>query len=268
MVQNQKTKRYKKQKINGGGTVTVLVVTYKKPKILKKCLTSLVKNAGIPFNLWLWDNSRKNIGLNAYAEMAEDLETEYVVTVDEDVIHFPKDWLKDQLDAFTDIFKTNFNGKAYEWPYWGWLGLNVVRDKKTNGALWPEFFKQTKLVQGKRWKFRVGHRIPQTCAMMQRDTLKALGGFPYDRLNTFYSFDGEVSHAVDKLRMAQGILEEVKIYHASGPYYNREHEEIWKEKHNGQTIKEAEALYRKRDKSLNFGDNALLEFPKDDSWSN
>ena len=268
MVQDNKRKRYKKQTFDGGGSTTVLIATYKKPEVLKKCVKSLVNNAGIGFNLWIWDNSKKNVGLNAYAEMAEDVETEHVVLVDEDIIRFPKDWLKDQLNAFYDIFKTTADGKVYEWSYWGALGLNVVQDKHTNGALWPDFFKKSKLAQGRRWKFRVGRRIPQTCLMIHRDTIKKLGGLPFDRLNKFYSFDGMLAQAIDQLRMAQGIVQEIKIYHASGPYYNREYENVWQEKQNGQTIKEAEELYQRQDKSLNFGDNASVEWPKDDSWSN
>lgn len=229
-----------------------MISTYKKSEVLKECLKYLIKNAGIPFNLWVWDNGKgKNIGLNAYAEMAENVKTDYIVTVDEDVIWFPKNWLKNQLDAFYDIFDTNVKGKKYEWNYWGWLGLNVIQDRYTNGALWPDFFKQTKVVQGKRWRFRVGRRIPQTCAMIHRKTLEGLGGFPYDRLNKFYSFDGELSWRIDKLKMAQGILEDIKIYHASGPYYNRKYEKIWIEK-TGETIKESERKYMKADKSLRF----------------
>ena len=63
---------------------------------------SSLKNAGIPFELIIWDNNKKNIGLNAYDKMANLTDKEYLVTLDNDVTWFKRGWLKNLFEAFHD----------------------------------------------------------------------------------------------------------------------------------------------------------------------
>lgn len=219
-------------------------------------MESLVKNAGVPFSLWIWDNGvGRNIGLNAYADMAEKTKTDHIVTVDEDVVEFPKNWLKDLLSAFYDVppikkFKT---GEIWQPPYWGWLGLMPIQDKYTNGALWPEYMERTRVIKSNktRFEYRIGMRIPQTCAMIHKETLKKIGGFAKSVLETFYGMDGETCEKIDRLDMPLGLVDNVKIYHACGPYYNKQYEEVWRESRE-QTIKEAIEQYKCLDQNLKY----------------
>lgn len=236
--------------------ISLLTATYKRPDMLRQCLKKGGLNAGMEFEWLIYDNAKqKNIGLNAYAELAKKAKGEYLVTIDEDVIKFPKNWLLKLFTAYTKIVPPGHKT-------WGWLGCDTFKDEKTNGALWPDWINDTRLLTGNnkdgQHSFYIDKQIPQTCAIVSREIYDKVGGFPTDE-NKVFPIDARFGRKIDKIGAAQGIYLNVKVYHASGPYFYKKYPKLWQEK-QGQTIKQSSKVYFKRDPSLtvyeNFSSNA------------
>lgn len=208
--------------------------------MLDKCLANGIKKAGMLANWTVYDNAKaKNIGLNAYAYLTARTTGDYIVTVDEDVIDFSENWLLNLWQAYQLKLPNR---------EWGWLGADTIKNEKTNGALWPDWIEETRILTLGQHEFYIDKQIPQTCAIVSREIYNKVGGFPISKEKVF-NIDAKFGRQIDKAGYAQGIYRNVQVYHACGPYFYRNYPELWQEK-QGESLKKSEKKYYKRDNSL------------------
>lgn len=257
---------------------SILVATYKRLALFKKCFESATKNPGIEdYEFFIWDNGSgddmyeyltsirdprvrvqlsDNVGSVAYRHMVEKTKGEHIVILDDDVIEFPDNWLKDMITALWDA--------PFPYRVWGMLTANVVQDEKTNGALWPdtlESFKKSgkhyEVVSQKGRKFYTGWTYGGWCAITHRDVYNMTLGFAKEAKSKkteqkfpFFAIDGHYGQQVQALGLPTGIVQNIKVYHAAGPWWNKNYPELWKEKQQGETVQESARKYLERDPTL------------------
>jgi len=252
---------------------SILVATYKRLDMFKQCYESLVKNPGIDdYELFIWDNGsgkkfhnylrkiekenpnvkvhygKENLGCKVYSLMAEQTNGEHIVFMDDDVIEFPDNWLADLIEAYWDA--------PFPHRVWGMLTTNVVQDDKTNGALWTDKIKefnssdlQPTATSPNNRNFIMGTTYGGWCAITHRFIYKLAGGFTQGGTDKFFAIDGSYGKAMWKLNLSTAIYKDLKVYHASGPWWNQDYPELWEEKAQ-KTLAESAKEYLDREPSL------------------
>jgi GT2 family glycosyltransferase/tetratricopeptide (TPR) repeat protein/glycosyltransferase involved in cell wall biosynthesis len=207
---------------------SIIIMTWNRSKMLDLCLASLfasisdrdtcqiiVGNNGSSDNTeevlsrYRIDRYVKKIeksGLEFYRELFALAEGEYIIELDDDVLDLPKNF--DQL--FGEYFRS--------FPDYGFLGLDVVQNRFTNGAK-PEPSRYREDV-------RTGMTIQEgevigCCACIKNETFDRIGGFNDVILSMAKVEDGVLTERVRKLGLRTGIIKDVKCFHANGPYYSK-----------------------------------------------
>ncbi len=158
-----------------------------------------------------------NIGTNAKSQAAELTTGDFIVGIDDDVIEFPEHWAERMIKGYKTI-----SGMGY-------LSSDVVVDETTNGAKHPdecynreEFGDDVVLLVGPTGGW---------CFMLSREVYKKVGKiitFP-DRI--FFAEDGDYVNRIRNMGYRYGILEGVKVYHATGEFHNKEYSRVFNEKY-------------------------------------
>ena len=153
--------------------------------------------------------SQKNLRLNAYKPLFGLARGKFIVDLDDDIIEFPNGFDKTIVEYF-DAF-----------PDYGFIGLNVVCNEKTNGHKpGSECYKLD--VRGER-VIEEGP-VGGWCAAFRRSHFRLFRLF-FNMLNLSIARveDGVLSGFLHVLlRKRQGIIRDAVCLHATGPYYARE----------------------------------------------
>lgn len=216
-----------------GELVSIVLLTYNKIKALKLCLSSLLPSLNeVNKEVIIWNNnsddgtreyldelkniypyisvyhSHANIGNNAKSKLVELAKGDFIIGVDDDVISFPESWVQKMISAYKSV------------PFMGYLAADVVQDDKTNGAKFPEnYYSEVEYYDGK--IVIQNGPVGGWCFMVSRDVYNETGKFLTLMDRKFIFEDGDYQLRVSYSGFKSGILKGVKVYHATGDYYNQ-----------------------------------------------
>lgn len=214
--------------------VTIVMLTWNRARLLPRCLEALYANLapGLKREILIWDNastdntreilapyaaredttvifSRKNLRLAAYKKLFDRARAPVIIEVDDDILEFPPDFdhtLFEYLAAYPD---------------YGFLGLDVIQNEKTNGAK-PLDFPYRDDVRGNR--IVEEGCVGGWCSAFRRRDWRLIRPFTW-----FYSFkfnkpeDWVITGLFRRvLHRREGIIKGIKCLHACGPIYARE----------------------------------------------
>lgn len=206
------------------GKVSVAIVTHGVLPFFRRCLENAIAYAGIDdVEFLVFDNnagketkaylasitdhrirvitSDVNIGLNGYHALFKHARGDLLVCMDHDVIAFPPDWLRTLCEDYVRVPDVRF------------LAADVVVDEHTDGARWPLWTYQRVEKDGMRMLFGA---VGGWCAVTDRETYDAVGGFPFFPKEVYYLHD---KYYIRKLLLKGykiGIDQNVRVYHARG----------------------------------------------------
>lgn len=148
----------------------------------------------------------RNIGLELYKELFRRAQGEYIIILDDDVLDLPYAFDKSFLEYFT-LF-----------PEYGFLGLDVFKNKFTNGAKPAE----TSFIEEE----RDGKIIQQGdaggwCACVPRTVFVNLKRFYNEQLSMANTEDSILNIHIRGAGYKTGILKNIRCFHASGPVYSK-----------------------------------------------
>ena len=243
--------------------VSIVIVTYNKIKALKLCLTSLLPALNnINKEIIIWDNNsddgtdeylkevesrysfvkvirnKENIGNNAKSKLVEISKGKYIIGVDDDVIKFPELLIENMVSAYKSV------------PFMGYLAADVVQDDKTNGAKYPEETYLNKEYCGGKITIQSGP-VGGWCFMISREVYEEIGKLLTIKDRKFIFEDGDYQLRVLQSGLQSGILKGIKIYHATGDYYNETLGNPLKTKYTD-ALKPLPISYRMKRKAASF----------------
>ncbi|MBJ7223401.1 MULTISPECIES: glycosyltransferase family 2 protein [unclassified Brenneria] len=221
--------------------ISFVILTWNRSKMLKLCLSRLhavIKNKD-ECEIIILDNassdntkdvinefknektdikittifSRKNTGLNGYKKLFSKAKAKYIVEVDDDVLDFP-----DSLDHIFDTYMSNF-------PEYGYLALDVIQNEHTDGAkpgaeCYTEVERNGMVIEN--------GPTGGWCSCFRKEDFKKTS-ILFDLFHKFDFKNGEDGYLCRTLRKRGkkfGIIKGVKCFHASGPYYSREFQQL------------------------------------------
>jgi GT2 family glycosyltransferase/Tfp pilus assembly protein PilF/glycosyltransferase involved in cell wall biosynthesis len=207
---------------------SIIIMTWNRAAMLDQCLTTLFASLTdrdncqiIVGNNGSTDNTEEVIssyridryvkktektGQEFYQELFDLAEGEYIIELDDDVVDLPKN--------FNQLFGEYFRS----FPDYGFLGLDVVQNRFTNGAK-PE---PSQYVEDVRSGMTVQEGgVIGCCACIKKETFDRIGGFNDVILSTANVEDGVITERVRNLGLRTGIIKDVKCFHANGPYYSK-----------------------------------------------
>ena len=152
----------------------------------------------------------ENYGIKAYKRLFRESKGQHIVTVDDDVLEFPAN-----IDLIFGEYMETFRD-------YGYLALDVVQDKYTDGARAdPERYTDD-IRDGK-----TVHQGPTGgwCSCFRRRDFAKIKYFFYALpLSMRLGEDGALSFLFKRiLRLKCGIIKNVKCFHACGPYYAKKY---------------------------------------------
>jgi GT2 family glycosyltransferase len=222
---------------------SLVITTRNRKEFLSWAVAAVIANTQEPFEIIIMDNAsedgthelckilenkysgvvhyvrlKRNLGTNAYALGFLRAKYKYLVDMDDDILALSKGWDVATIKAFEVI------------PRLGFLAMNVVQDKYTNGAK-PDgskysesIFRETTLEIGPAGGW---------FAVTARAIYNEVGGFIFRPYKPFHLEDGLFVAAISRKGYVSRILKEKFVYHASGPYWNSAYgyNKNWKEKY-------------------------------------
>ncbi len=212
--------------------VSIMLITWNRLRMMREGLESLLeKTKGVKYEVIAWDNGStdgtaeyldaiaakhpqvrvihhpENVGLNGVALSVKAARGYYLIKMDDDIMRYPDDWLPKLLNAFKKV------------PEIGYMACNVVQDELTTGEKDPpEAYTVVDhdgiiLEHGPTWGW---------CTMTSLDVLSKVGNFPRRRGRKWFGEDLEYVRRCLRAGYTPAILQEVVVYHASGPAKNEE----------------------------------------------
>ena len=236
--------RQKRKDDGGFGECFSLVVATRKRKAFLSCaVTAVISNTQVPFELIIMDNAsddgtsemcqmlqakhpgvvrhvrlERNYGISAYALGFLQAKYKYLIAMDDDILALSKGWDRATIDAF------------HRFPRLGFLAMNVVQDKYTNGAKKDisEYSESTvsdttiEIGPAGGW-----------FAVTSRPIYNEVGGFVFRPYKPFHLHDGKYIRKLSKKDYFAGILKKKFVYHANGPYWAAAYgyNKMWEEKY-------------------------------------
>jgi glycosyltransferase involved in cell wall biosynthesis len=208
---------------------SVVLATMNRRVFLAHAVDAVMANTAVPFELIVMDNAsddgtsemcqmlqarhpglvrhirlRRNIGTNAYALGFLQARHKYLVCMDDDVLALSSGWDEATIDAF------------HKFPRLGFLAMNVVQDKYTNGAK-PDSSEYSE------------SRVSDTTievgptgawfAATTRAIYNEVGGFIFRPYKPYQLHDGKYVRKLSRKGYFAGILKKSVVYHATGPYW-------------------------------------------------
>jgi GT2 family glycosyltransferase len=243
--------------------ISIVIVTSNRFELLKKCTEAVIRTtAKSDKEIIIWDNSSAdetalylkeledkhdflkavfnpvNIGVNAKAKAVELAKGNYIIGIDDDVIELPEEWAEKMKNAFRKVNNL------------GYLALDVVQDKHTNGAKHPpESYEERDYGDGITLQFGP---VGGWCFMIPREVYKRVGKLRTSSKTIFFSEDGDYIIRAEMKGYISAILKDVKCYHATGEYYNSKYRTTYdlKMKHWYSSDKDMHKIIRKIKYSL------------------
>lgn len=223
--------------------VSIVVVTHNREGLFRKCIGSLLQTlTNVSYELIVIDNASsdgtgkfleelqrrneklivinpgQNIGINAKALGFENAKGEFIIGIDDDVIFFPHGWVEMMVNAYKRI------------PGMGYLATNVIQDEHTNGAKPSEDLYHYDYFDDGKIKLEVGP-TGGWCFMISREVYEKIGKLRTFEGRIFYPEDGDYINRIRDNGLRYGLLSDVKVYHASGEYYNKEYKNVYEGKY-------------------------------------
>jgi glycosyltransferase involved in cell wall biosynthesis len=222
---------------------SVVLATRNRRQFLSCAVAAVVSNTQVPFELIIMDNAssdgtydmcqalqaqypgvvrhvrlKRNLGTNAYALGFLQAKYKYLVDMDDDVLALSKGWDRAAIDAFR------------RFPRLGFLAMNVVQDKYTNGGK-HEISKYSEVAVSDT-TLEIGP-TGGWFAVTTRGIYNEVGGFIFRPYKPFPPEDGKYVRKLSKKNYFAGILKKKFVYHASGPIWNGAYgyNKIWDEKY-------------------------------------
>jgi glycosyltransferase involved in cell wall biosynthesis len=208
---------------------SVVLATLNRREFLSCAVTAVISNTQLPFELIVMDNAsddgtsemcqmlaarhpgvvrhirlKRNIGTNAYALGFLQAKYKYLVCMDDDVLALSKGWDRATIDAFN------------RFPRLGFLAMNVVQDKYTNGAK-HDIAKYSELAASDT-TIELGP-TGAWFAATTRPIYNEVGGFIFRPYKPYQLHDGKYVRKLSKKKYFAGILKKAIVYHATGPYW-------------------------------------------------
>jgi glycosyltransferase involved in cell wall biosynthesis len=208
---------------------SLVVATLNRKEFLSCAVTAVVANTQAPFELIIMDNAsddgtsamcqmlqakhpgvvrhvrlKRNIGTNAYALGFLQAKYKYLVCMDDDVLALSKGWDRATIDAFA------------RFPHLGFLAMNVVQDKYTDGA------KKDISTYSEATVADTTIELGPTGAWFSattRSIYNEVGGFIFRPYKPYHLHDGKYIRKLAKKGYFAGILKRTFVYHACGPYW-------------------------------------------------
>jgi glycosyltransferase involved in cell wall biosynthesis len=208
---------------------SIVLATMNRRKFLSYAVEAVIGNTREPFELIIMDNAsddgtsemcrmlqarhtgvvrhqrlKRNIGTNAYALGFLQARYKYLVCMDDDVLALSSGWDQASIDAFR------------RFPRLGFLAMNVVQDKYTNGAK-PDSsrYSETEASDTTIELGPTGAWFAVTC----RAIYDEVGGFIFRPYKPYQLHDGKYVRKLSKKGYFAGILKKKIVYHATGPYW-------------------------------------------------
>jgi glycosyltransferase involved in cell wall biosynthesis len=162
---------------------------------------------------------KRNYGTNAYALGFLQAKYKYLVDMDDDVLALSKGWDRATIDAFR------------RFPRLGFLTMNVVQDKYTNGGK-PDISTYSESTVSDS-TLEIGPAGGGWFAVTTRPIYNEVGGFVFQPYKPYPAEDGKYSSKLLKKDYFGAILKKIFVYHACGPYWNGAYgyHKIWNEKY-------------------------------------
>lgn len=219
------------------GLVSIIIITHNRCELLKKCISSVIESAAnVNKEIIVWDNNsdketieyleevekqfpflkviynKENIGVNAKRKVFDLSKGGYMIGVDDDVIKFPDEWIQKMMNAFRSVDRL------------GYLSLDVVKDEFTNGAKPPES-EYIEINYGNGLTLQFGP-VGGWCFMIPRYVCKKVGKLRQCKKIIFFAEDSDYIIRAEMKSFKSAILKDVKCYHATGEYYNKDYKEV------------------------------------------
>jgi glycosyltransferase involved in cell wall biosynthesis len=222
---------------------SLVLATRNRKEFLSCAVSAVIYNTELPFELIIMDNAstdgtseicqtlekqysgvvrhvrlKRNYGTNAYALGFLQARYRYLVDMDDDVLALSRGWDRATIDAFR------------RFPRLGFLAMNVIQDKYTNGGK-HDISKYSESTVSDT-TLEVGP-TGGWFAVTTRAIYNEVGGFIFRPYKPFPAEDGKYIRKITKKGYFAGILKKAFVYHASGPYWNGAYgyNKIWDEKY-------------------------------------
>jgi GT2 family glycosyltransferase len=235
-------------------TIAVVIAAFNRVHLLRQCVERVALRASeATREILIWDNasdaetaayldsltdprvrvvhSPENIGQNAYAHAFPLTRADHLVQLDDDVIEAPPAWDAVLLDAFVRL------------PSIGYLATNIVDDghsiacdilyRETRHLYTPRVVNGVRILAGPTGGW---------CTMTSREIHDRAGGYAVSRDDVYWLADEAYIKRIQKLGYEAAILEELKVFHANGPYYSEdfpEKQRYWNSHVRAQARKDA-----------------------------
>ncbi|MBN1633697.1 MAG: glycosyltransferase [Ignavibacteria bacterium] len=221
--------------------INIGVITYNRIAMLKLCLASIIETTrDIEKVIYVWDNfssdgsreylkrmsyqfefikpvlSGENIGNNAKGKVIDMMNSDFRICLDDDIIQFPENWVRKMINAF----KVE--------PLLGYLALDVIQNEYTDGAK-PVDAIYKDVVYDDGTVIQYGP-TGGWCFMIPAEVYKKVGKLRQMKNYVFFGEDGDYTMRCKAQGFKYGILKDVKCFHATGPYYNKEYKDIYDKK--------------------------------------
>jgi glycosyltransferase involved in cell wall biosynthesis len=208
---------------------SLVVATMNRKEFLSSAVTAVVSSTTLPFELIIMDNASddgtgemcrmlqathpgvvrhvrldRNIGTNAYALGCLQAKYKYLVCMDDDVLALSKGWDRAAIDAFR------------RFPRLGFLAMNVIKDKYTNGAK-PDISEYSESTVSDT-TIELGP-TGAWFSVTTRSIYNEVGGFIFRPYKPYHLHDGKYIRKLAKKNYFAGILKKKFVYHACGPYW-------------------------------------------------
>jgi glycosyltransferase involved in cell wall biosynthesis len=253
--------KFARQRIKAAGDFeegfSLVLATMNRKEFLASAVNAVLSNTQVPFELIIMDNAsddgtrelcqmlqekhpglvrhvrlKRNIGTNAYALGFLQAKYKYLVCMDDDVLALSAAWDRATLDAFQ------------RFPRLGFLAMNVVQDKYTNGA------KHDIAKYSESTVSDTTIEIGPTGAWFSvttRSIYNEVGGFIFRPYKPYHLHDGKYIRKIAKKDYFAGILKKKFVYHATGPYWAAAYgyNKMWEVKYQRSNYKELRALIDK-----------------------
>ena len=235
--------RHKMRARRFGEGFSIVLATMNRREFLSYAVDAVIANTEQPFELIIMDNAsddgtsemcqtlqarhqgvvrhlrlKRNIGTNAYAIGFLQARYKYLVCMDDDVLALSSGWGQATIDAFQ------------RFPRLGFLAMNVVQDKYTNGAK-PDSSRYSES-EASDTTIEWGP-TGAWFAVTPRAIYDEVGGFIFRPYKPYLLHDGKYVRKLSRKRYFAGILKKKIVYHATGPYWAAAYgyNKMWKVKY-------------------------------------
>lgn len=223
--------------------VTVAMVSYKRPKLRNEAIKAIHRKPGLPFEFLHWKNDKQNLGMDALRFLFEKAQGKYFVVVEDDMIWFQDNWLKNLVEAFEQKPGVPPEGlKMGVKDEWGCLATNCLTDDVNNGGMWPELRDNMYEYEVNGITYQANIYAGGGAIIYNHDVLEGLGGI-WDRSPHLNGTIHRLHYVYQWHQYPTAILRDTYIYHAASPYWNELYRKVWEEKQDGQTIENAKQIY-------------------------